>query len=470
MNLTLNNKNEKISTISFEGVKTFGKGEWKQFPSKSKDEKHFLDNAKALQTLIKVAQWGEENFATSQLEKGDFYVFVDNVGKPHIAVRMLGNSLLEILGLGKGEQEIEEEYSDVIIDFLEKNEDIENGKSFLEVQRWYKRLQEYIKQIESDSFDEKNIGNLLEDVYFSKCYVDFCPCGCDKYSMIGVGDYNSYTTAIKKIMPKLAPQIAKFYGCEPNEICFGSYQVDVKAEKFPYAVVFGDVVLSGATAIGEIMMNDISKLKVVSGLLNSNCKRLTSFPNLVCAKNIYTIYARSFPNLTKTDSLDIGVYSDEQMDIDVSKLQKVFSLMIHNVFDEDKQKEHQTIKIKLDSLRECSYLKISLRNTYIESLDKLTYCEALDAQHTTIKSMKNLTEVWRLIIDNATIENMQNIDVKTDLEIKENCSRKKGDITKLKLSEKDAKMLKKINSVGGSVFTTAGEFKFDEIKEKVINH
>ena len=346
------------------------------------------------------------------------------------------------------------------LDNQKQIEDIENERILSNFQKWQQRLQEYVKQIENNSFDELNIEKLLNDVYF-----------CEYYDYFGLSEDNEYNSTIKKLMPKLATQIAKYYSCQPSDICFGSYNLDVKTEKFPYAVVLGNVFLFQVNLNGVSKLNDVSKLKVVSGTLLNNCSKITIFPNLVYAKRIKTFYTTSFPSLIKTYEIKMHIAAGKQIEIDLSKLQKVDDyLRIDNVFVEGDDCENPIIRVKLDSLRECLSLDLLAHNICINSLDNLKKCRMLDVKKATIKSMKNLTEVECLEIDDTKVENMpNNLYINNNLTIKyHDLKRDKGDINELIITKNDEKIIEKINSVGGEVLTPVGKFAFDEIKEKVI--
>lgn len=92
----------KTSGITIEGVDTFEKGEWLKFDGKGTDEENYIENSKKLAALVQDTPWCTKQLASSQLADGDFYVFVDNEGKPHIAVKTTGEKIDEVRGIKNG--------------------------------------------------------------------------------------------------------------------------------------------------------------------------------------------------------------------------------------------------------------------------------------------------------------------------------------------------------------------------------
>lgn len=106
------------SGIMLDGVDTYGKGKWIKFEGKNTNPEEYLKNASELAALVQDTPWCTKQLASSQLAEGDFYVFVDNTGKPHIAVKTRGDTIDEVRGIKNGNaQELEEEYRDVAISF-----------------------------------------------------------------------------------------------------------------------------------------------------------------------------------------------------------------------------------------------------------------------------------------------------------------------------------------------------------------
>ena len=120
--LGLSEYNKKIaqkSGIEVENINTFNMGKWLKFEGKQSNEKAFIKNSQKLAALVQNTPWCTKTLASSQLEQGDFFVFVDNTGNPHIAVKMNGNEIDEMRGIKDGNaQKIEENYLEVAREFF----------------------------------------------------------------------------------------------------------------------------------------------------------------------------------------------------------------------------------------------------------------------------------------------------------------------------------------------------------------
>ena len=218
------------SNIHLENVDTYGMGYWIKFDGKASDKNNYIQNAKELSALVQETPWCTKTLASSQLSNGDFYVFVDNDKKPHIAVRMNGNEISEVRGTMNA-QELEDEYRKVAISFLENNQDIKNGDKWLKKEEWNKRLIKHIEDIEKNCFRDENIDSLIID-------------------LLGKDEYNAYekNTNKERLIKLLKPsgilkKISEKLHCDEDEIYFGD--VDFSDEEYknltvcPYKVIYG---------------------------------------------------------------------------------------------------------------------------------------------------------------------------------------------------------------------------------------
>ena len=144
-----NNVVAEKNCIKIDGVDTFNKGKWIKFAGKQTNEKEYINNVKALSSLVKDTPWCTKTLAAHQLDGGDFYVFVDYDNNPHLAVRMAGSRIGEVRGILK-KQIIEKEYRDVMIEFLTKNKDIEGGTTWLDKQYKMEKVDKYIDELAND--------------------------------------------------------------------------------------------------------------------------------------------------------------------------------------------------------------------------------------------------------------------------------------------------------------------------------
>ena len=111
------------SSVNINNVNTYGKGQWIKFEGKTSNASKYVENSKKLSSLVQNTPWCTKQLASSQLEQGDFYVFVDNKNNPHIAVKLTGNEIDEVRGIQNGNaQEIEDDYRDVVFKFSRKQQ------------------------------------------------------------------------------------------------------------------------------------------------------------------------------------------------------------------------------------------------------------------------------------------------------------------------------------------------------------
>ena len=198
------------SEISFEGVETYGMGQWIKFEGKRSSPEEYLENAERLSALVQDTPWCTKALASSQLANGDFYVFIDNEGKPHLAVRMEGKSIAEVRGIGNGNsQDVEEEYKEVEISFLENNQEVKGGMKWYEKAECNKRLVEYRRKIKENAFTAEDVPQLIEDLCRLK------ELGHDNNNILEIIKALEETDGTKKI-------IAEYYGCSEDEIYISS--------------------------------------------------------------------------------------------------------------------------------------------------------------------------------------------------------------------------------------------------------
>lgn len=254
-----NNIIKDASQVTLENVNTYGMGKWIKFNGRASDSENYVENVIKLKTLVQDTPWCTKTLASTHLEQGDFYVFVDNSNKPHIAVKMNGNSIDEVRGLKNGNhQELEKEYRDVAISFLENNKDIRNGKEWLDKEEWNKRLIEYNKKIDNGTFKSEECGNLIEDLFHE--------------------DYrghnsNSNLEELKVKLPKIKKDLAEYYNCDEEEICTGDYEPKEETT-CPYKVILGDAHFSNSN------ITDLGNLQSIVGGADFSNSNVTDLGNL----------------------------------------------------------------------------------------------------------------------------------------------------------------------------------------------
>ena len=267
------------SEIDISDAETFNKGKWIKFSCLKEDEENFNKNVEKLTALVAETPWCTNAYASNHLTEGDFYVFVDNKGKPRIAVKMTGNELDEIRGLkNDSSQEIEDEYRDVAISFLKTNKDIKNGVHWLEKEEWNERLLQYRKDLQLGNIDKIDIDKLIKDLFF-------------KDYKIHDGQANTNLNELIQELPKIKNEIAKHLNIKPSEIYFGEYNPS-KKEECPYKVIFGDVVFENIKKADNLMyifgnadlynskILDLPNLKFIANDVYFENSKILSLPNL----------------------------------------------------------------------------------------------------------------------------------------------------------------------------------------------
>lgn len=126
-----------------------------------------LDETKVqgLENLIKNTSWCTKKMAGVHLKDGDFYVFVDYQNNPHIAVKMTGNKIEEVRGIkGDSDQEIEDDYRCVAIEFLKKNIEIEGAQEWLDKEVRNENLNKFLIKIRTNTLMDSDLDDLIENL------------------------------------------------------------------------------------------------------------------------------------------------------------------------------------------------------------------------------------------------------------------------------------------------------------------
>lgn len=229
----LDEYNKKIvsnATISLDDTNSYEKGMWIRFEARSNNPDEYTENVQKLASLVKNTQWCTKYLSSTMLSEGDIYVFVDNDNNPHLAVKLIGNEIDEVRGIANGaNQEIEEEYRDVILSFLEHNKNIKYGLEWLEKEEWNRRLIKYNKLITKKCFSYDMMELLISDLF------DFSYC---KYE-------STQRTELLSNLHLIAPFIAKYFNCSIEKICLGdAIFEDTDYETCPYKIILGDAIFS----------------------------------------------------------------------------------------------------------------------------------------------------------------------------------------------------------------------------------
>ena len=291
-----NNIIKEASEITLENVNTYGMGKWIKFDGRTSDSKNYAENVIKLKTLVQDTQWCTKTLASTQLEQGDFYVFVDNSNKPHIAVKMNGNEIDEVRGIKNGSaQELEEEYRDVALSFLENNKDIKNGKEWLDKEEWNKRLIRYNKELDNDTFKSEETEKLIEDLFHSDYRSHF-----DTNSNLGELRSNA----------KIRKYLAEYYNCTEEEICTGDY-IPKEETRCSYKVILGNAYFEGSE------VTDLGNLRIIGGEAWFRYSKVTDLGNLQIIGGYADFYNSNVTDLGNLQSIgeDAEFYKSKVTDL-----------------------------------------------------------------------------------------------------------------------------------------------------------
>ena len=317
-----NNVVRETSEITLKNVNTYGMGKWIKFDGRASDSKNYAENVLKLKTLVQDTPWCTKTLASSQLEQGDFYVFIDNDNKPHIAVKMNGNEIDEVRGIKNGNaQELEEEYRDVAISFLENNKDIKNGKNWLDKEEWNKRLIRYSKEIDDGTFNSEETKQLVEDLFRSDYKSHF--------------NANSNLEELKQKLPKVKKHLAEYYDCTEEEICIGVYFAR-KEKRCHYKVILGNAnfrylvtdlgelqIIEGNANFGDSNVTNLGKLQVIGGNANFGDSNVTNLGKLQSIRGNANFRNSKITNLGDLQSIEKSVNFDYSEITDLSELQSI---------------------------------------------------------------------------------------------------------------------------------------------------
>ena len=316
----------QASRIKLDGVETYKKGKWLKFEGKTSNEKEYLKNAEKLAALVKDTPWCTKKLASIQLAQGDFFVFVDNEDKPHIAVKMNGNEIDEVRGILNGDaQEIEEEYREVTLSFLENNKEIENGKEWLEQEERNKRLIQYNKDIENGIFKVDHVGQMLEDLF----EID--------YKNHGHGE-NTNKTKLKNNLVKIKDKLVKYYDCSEEELYVDDIDFScTDYTKCPYKIIIGDANFEGSqiTDLGNLQtiggnadfvdseVKNLGNLQTIGGYASFRMSKITDLGNLQTIGGKANFYGSQITDLGNLQTIGGDANFEGSQITDLGNLQTI---------------------------------------------------------------------------------------------------------------------------------------------------
>lgn len=252
-------------------VNTFGKGYWIKFDSRANDKTNFEDNVVRLKSLVADTPWCTSYRADCDLEYGDFYVFVGNDDCSHLAVKMKGDMIDEVRGIkGGNAQEIEDDYREIVVEFLQKNKEFKNCRNWLEKEEWNNRLVGYNNRINNNCMRDININEMLEDV-FKKDYKSNYGLNSNKQILLKHIECNKMLQQI--IVDYINEKFDANY--KVDQVIFGE-TIDKNFDFNNKKVVLGNVDLYGFSE----NISNIFNIERIFGNLSMNFSKFNTWDNL----------------------------------------------------------------------------------------------------------------------------------------------------------------------------------------------
>ena len=307
---------EKLTSnkVSLENVNTYGMGKWLKFEVRRSNEKKYLDSVEKCLSLVRDTPWQffvEKNFK-NDIRQGEFYIFVDNDEKPHIIVEVNFNIVYKVRWYTETQEEVEE-YSDVLLSFFNKNENVACVRRYLEEEKWNKRLLLYIKMIEEKTFRDEYIEYLINDVFYCNIMNKN-----QKYSLHNL-------EKLKNSLYLIKDKIAKYYNCEENEIALGD--VEFKWESScPYKVILGNADFRHYKEIPGIWyskVTDLGNLQYIGGNAFFGDSKVTNLGNLQYIGGYVSFEFSSVTDLENLQYIGGNAYFKSSKVTDLGNLQYI---------------------------------------------------------------------------------------------------------------------------------------------------
>jgi hypothetical protein len=426
-------KNSLSILNSKEVVKQSGNGHWIKFDGgEDLDSEELEKNANELSQLVQNTYWCTKTNAYSQLQDGDFYVYVtekDNELFPRIAIRMEGEEVGEVRGNKSNAQDIEEEMLPIAKDFLINNIPNNSGKKWLDSIEFNKRVVNLINDIETNKIANGDIELYLDVLRDER-----------KFNT----DYGGGNSNVERLQNVFEERLlAKnwqndfeykqvIYGSigvinqmkAKAKLCFGSIE-DYDAEKYPnLEMVTGSVyhrnlsykLTTGTGKLkfigGDLLFgDDLIEFKTLGNIeyIGGDCKinwQLEDLGNLKQVVDRFEVKAgfqlKNFGKLNKVGTLRID--RAEYIE-DLGEIKDIESLSI----------EGSKIKTLGNNIKEINGY-CGLRGSQIEDLGSLEIVGgSLDIGGTSLKSLGKLKKVEYLDLDGTQIASLGNLEYVEDL-------------------------------------------------------
>ena len=228
-------ENNQTIMAKMHNLNTFDLGNWIRLESPINNPYAYKENLEKLRFLTQNTPWDNSELTNLYLANADFCIFIGNDNLAHIAIIMDNEAIFQVRGIKNEAQEIEDEYREVVLDFLKKNK-LQYSEEWIDKEEWNKRLLTYIQSIQNDTFKFEFTKFLLDDLL----HIDFRAI-----------DENSHLKELKNLLPKIKSHLVKFLQCDEEEICFGNY--NPKQREFcNYKYITGNADLTNVIIADEL--------------------------------------------------------------------------------------------------------------------------------------------------------------------------------------------------------------------------
>lgn len=136
-------------------------GVWIKFADANEDKKNYKQNAANVATLVNSTNSCLVRTSYDYLKAGPIYVYVDKNYLPQIRIMCYDNAIQEIRGLAGGQQ-IMPKYLDTAIEFLDKNNNVENANYFKIFIQNNKKALGYINALKKGELADQDMVNAKE--------------------------------------------------------------------------------------------------------------------------------------------------------------------------------------------------------------------------------------------------------------------------------------------------------------------
>ena len=339
-------------------VKQSKDGYWIKFDGGSKtSQEQITKNAKELSQLVQNTYWCTKTNAKSQLDDGDFYVYVTKFEKellPRIAIRMEDERVGEVRGNKSAAQDLEDDMIPIAKEFLENNIPNDSGKRWLDGINYNGKVISMINKINQDGLYD---GFIYE---YAELKLD------ENNYLLEYSNENGNVTRLTQLIKFLIEN--DDFGSsnyKKSDFAFDDYKVD-ESTRFLFGNIYNRQLLDisnleiifGDFELIEVLKDVEIKFKIVTGKFDISNSKIKSLGELKIVGGDLTMYKSSITSLGKLEKVGGGIFID----------------------------------YKINSLGELEYVggTFNASQSKITSLGKLKYVGGTFYSNLKIKSLDNL--------------------------------------------------------------------------------